>query len=126
MNNNELIDKCYNNHNILYVPKNKHITISDLSIYDRVKLAPKSSVCSRIDDTYIFNKSACDLIDIEVNPFILGRASIIVTPLRSSSESSADADYSWFNSLNILNFLSDDDMELTGNNAADSSDSASC
>jgi len=67
MNNNKLIDTCYNNNNILYVPKNKHVTISDLSIYDGIKLAPKSGVYSKMDETRVFNKDAFETIELEIN-----------------------------------------------------------
>nr|WP_218460492.1 hypothetical protein [Rickettsia sp. TH2014] len=99
------------NNNILYVPKNIHVTIADLSQYGRLKLAPKSGVYSRIDDIYIFNKDVYDTIDMGVNPFIFGRASVIVTPPSASC-----------NSSDISDFLSSDDVGLTGNNSDENSD----
>lgn len=132
MNNNEIIDACYNNNNILYVPKNKHITISDLSIYDRIKLAPKSGVYSKMDETRVFNKDAFKTIELEINPpDTSSNASGDSDGISSTSDqlsrdsSSVSCSFSC-NSLDISDFLSsDDDMGLTGNNTADSSDSAS-
>lgn len=118
------VDKCYNN-NILYVPKNKHVTIADLSIYDRIILAPKSGVYSKMDDTRVFNKDAFETIELEINPPDTSSNSsgdsdgISSTSDHLSSDSSSVSCSSWCSSLDISDFLSsDDDMDLTGNNAA--------
>lgn len=128
MNNNDFIDTCYNNHNILYVPKNKHITISDLSRYGRLKLAPKSGVYSKMDETRVFNKDAFKTIELEINPPDTSSNDsdgISSTSSQLSSDSSSVSCSSWCSSLDISDFLSsDDDMDLTGNNAAGVSDLA--
>ena len=131
MNNNKIIDTCHNNNNILYVPKNKHITISDLSIYGRVKLAPKSGVYSKMDETHVFNKDAFETIELEINPpDTSSNASgdsdgISCTSDQLSSDSSSVSCSSWCSSLDISDYLSSDNyMDLTGNNAAESSDLA--
>ncbi|AAY62260.1 hypothetical protein PQ676_07200 [Rickettsia felis] len=111
---------------ILYVPKNKHITISDLSIYDGITLVPKSGVYSKMDETRVFNKEAFETIELEINPpDTSSNASddsdgISSTSDQLSSDSSSVLCSSCCSSLDISDFLSsDDDMDLTGNNAAD-------